>query len=291
MTRVPSSGSRISDATSGYAVRALARTPGFAVAAVLTLAIGIGGSTAVFSLIDAVLLRPLPVPNADRVVMVYMDASKFGFPRGDVSPAVYGAWASQNDVFDALAASAEFGAVLQNNGEPLRINRPPRHQVAVRRPRRSRACGAHVPAFGGSARRAERGGAELWPLAAPLRRRPVTRRPFYRHQQLAVPRRRRDAEDIPVPRRLRRPLGAGGVHFRGADQRRALSGRGGTDEAGAQRLERSRQPRHHWCPSGATASGASLSTARGRRVAEGRGLRRRANADARAPRCSGRRLA
>ena len=105
-----------------YAVRALARTPGFAVAAVLTLAIGIGGSTAVFSLIDAVLLRPLPVPNADRVVMVYMDASKFGFPRGDVSPAVYGAWASQNDVFDALAASAEFGAVLQNNGEPLRIN-------------------------------------------------------------------------------------------------------------------------------------------------------------------------
>ena len=105
-----------------YAVRALARTPGFAVAAVLTLAIGIGGSTAVFSLIEAVLLRPLPVPDADRVVMVYMDASKFGFARGDVSPVVYGAWASQNDVFDALAASAEFGAVLQNNGEPLRIS-------------------------------------------------------------------------------------------------------------------------------------------------------------------------
>jgi len=105
-----------------YAVRALARTPGFAVAAVLTLAIGIGGSTAVFSLIEAVLLRPLPVPDADRVVMVYMDASKFGFARGDVSPVVYGAWASQNGVFDALAASAEFGAVLQNNGEPLRIS-------------------------------------------------------------------------------------------------------------------------------------------------------------------------
>src|SRR5580765_7623708 len=105
-----------------YAVRALARTPGFAVAAVLTLAIGIGGSTAVFSLINAVLLRPLPVPNAERVVMVYMDASKFGSARGDVSPLVYGAWASQNGVFDALAASAEFGAVLQNNGEPLRIS-------------------------------------------------------------------------------------------------------------------------------------------------------------------------
>ena len=54
--------------------------------------------------------------------MVYMDASKFGFPRGDVAPLVYSAWASQNDVFDALAASAEFGAVLQNNNEPLRIN-------------------------------------------------------------------------------------------------------------------------------------------------------------------------
>ena len=105
-----------------YAVRTLAKSPAFTLAAILTLAIGIGGSTAVFSLIDAVLLRPLPVPNADRVVMVYMDASKFGFPRGDVAPAIYGAWVSQNDVFDALAASAEFGAVLQNNGEPLRVN-------------------------------------------------------------------------------------------------------------------------------------------------------------------------
>ena len=104
-----------------YAVRNLARSPGFTLAAILTLAIGIGGSTAVFSLVDAVLLRPLPVPDADRVVMVYEDASKFGFPQNSVAPIVYGAWAAQNDVFEALAAETEFGAVLQNNGEPLRV--------------------------------------------------------------------------------------------------------------------------------------------------------------------------
>jgi putative ABC transport system permease protein len=104
-----------------YAVRTLAKSPGFTLAAILTLAIGIGGSTAVFSLIDAVLLRPLPVPNADRVVMLYEDASKFGFPESAVAPIVYGAWAGQNDVFEALAAVTEFGAVLQNHGEPLRV--------------------------------------------------------------------------------------------------------------------------------------------------------------------------
>ena len=186
------------------------------------------------------------------------------------------------------------GGVWRRSAEQRRASshqRPSRHQVAVRRPRRSRACGTHVPAVGGSARRAERGGAELWPLAAPVRRRPVTRRPFHRHQQRAVPRRRRDAEDIPVPRRLRRPLGAGGVHFRGADQRRALPGRGGTDEARASATRAFAPTSTPLVPERATASAASLSTARGRRVAEGRGLRRRADADARAPRCGGRRLA
>jgi putative ABC transport system permease protein len=105
-----------------YAVRTLARTPAFTVAAVLTLAIGIGGSTAVFSLIDAVLLRRLPFPDADRLVMLYEDNSKSGFPRDAVAPVTYDAWASSNDVFDAMAAVTEFGAVLQNNGEPYRIN-------------------------------------------------------------------------------------------------------------------------------------------------------------------------
>jgi putative ABC transport system permease protein len=104
-----------------HAVRALARNRGFALAAILTLALGIGGTTAVFSLIDAVLLRPLPFADADRLVMVFEDNSRSGFPQDVVSPAHYGAWASENDVFDSVAAATEFGAVLSGGNEPLGV--------------------------------------------------------------------------------------------------------------------------------------------------------------------------
>jgi putative ABC transport system permease protein len=105
-----------------YALRTLARTPVFTVAAILTLAIGIGGTTAVFSLIDAVLLGRLPFPAADRVVVLYEDGSKFGFPQSDVAPVVYRDWSELNDVFDTTAAVTEFSAVIVNNGEPLRLS-------------------------------------------------------------------------------------------------------------------------------------------------------------------------
>jgi putative ABC transport system permease protein len=104
-----------------YAVRTLARTPVFTAAAVLTLAVGIGGTTAVFSLIDAVLLRRLPFAQPDRLAMIYEDAAQFGFPRGDVSPITYDSWSRLDDVFDSTAAVADFATVLVNNGEPLRV--------------------------------------------------------------------------------------------------------------------------------------------------------------------------
>jgi putative ABC transport system permease protein len=104
-----------------HAARTLTRTPGFTVAAILTLAIGIGGTTAVFSLIDAVLLQGLPFSRADRLVMVYENGTKFGFPRSEVAPVTWGGWSRLNDVFESTAAVTEFGAVLVNNGEPLRV--------------------------------------------------------------------------------------------------------------------------------------------------------------------------
>jgi putative ABC transport system permease protein len=104
-----------------HAIRGLARERGFALAAILTLALGIGGTTAVFSLIDAVLLRPLPFHDADRLVMVFEDNSRSGFPQDVVSPANYGAWSTQNDVFDSVAATTEFGAVLSGGNEPVRV--------------------------------------------------------------------------------------------------------------------------------------------------------------------------
>jgi putative ABC transport system permease protein len=62
-----------------YALRSLARTPGFTAAVLLTLAIGIGATTAVVSAIDAILLRPLPFPDADRLVRLNGDPHAEGF--------------------------------------------------------------------------------------------------------------------------------------------------------------------------------------------------------------------
>ena len=104
-----------------YAARTLARTPGFAVAAVLTLGIGIGGSTAVFSLFHAVLLRPLPFPDADRLVLVFEDSSTLGFPTNDIRPRDFAAWAADNDTFVSLAGVTDHSAILGGGDEPERI--------------------------------------------------------------------------------------------------------------------------------------------------------------------------
>jgi|SRR5579871_426264 len=85
-----------------YAARGLRKTPGFAATAVLTLAVGIGGTTAVFSVINGVLLRPLPYPDADRLVAVSnvfpKEANHFGLVSGsDVAN-----WRADNRVFDRL---------------------------------------------------------------------------------------------------------------------------------------------------------------------------------------------
>jgi predicted permease len=104
-----------------YALRQLRKTPGFSLIAILTLALGIGANTAMFSVVDAVLIRPLPYADADRLVMVWEDASRVGFPRNTPSPGNWQTWKRENTVFTDIAASRGRAFVMTGDGEPEQL--------------------------------------------------------------------------------------------------------------------------------------------------------------------------
>jgi len=88
-----------------YALRLLARTPVFTVAAIATLALGIGANTTIFSLVQSVLVRPLPYANPDELVMVWEDATFVGFPKNTPAPGNYNEWRIRNRSFVDMAAT------------------------------------------------------------------------------------------------------------------------------------------------------------------------------------------
>ncbi len=104
-----------------YGVRSLLKHPGFTCIAVLTLALGIGANTAIFSLVNAVLLRTLPFREPDRLVMVWEDASFAGFPRNTPAPANYADWKAQNQVFEDMATFDQRSFNLTGDGEPEKV--------------------------------------------------------------------------------------------------------------------------------------------------------------------------
>jgi putative ABC transport system permease protein len=105
-----------------YAVRMLFKNPGFTAVAVLTLALGIGANTAIFSVVNTVLLQPLPYKDPDRLMMVWEDDTKRGFPRDTPAAANYIDWRDQNQVFEGMAAIADASFNLTGVGEPERID-------------------------------------------------------------------------------------------------------------------------------------------------------------------------
>ena len=87
-----------------FAFRQLLKNPGFAAMAVVTLALGIGANTAIFSIINGVLLRPLPYRDPDRLVTVCESSIARGFPQVTVTPGILRDWREQNSVFEELGA-------------------------------------------------------------------------------------------------------------------------------------------------------------------------------------------
>jgi putative ABC transport system permease protein len=104
-----------------HAFRLLRRSPGFTAVVVLTLALGIGANTAIFSVINSVLLRLLPYHDPDRLVMVWESNSEHPNPHNTVSPPNFLDWQTRNTVFSHMAFIFDERENLTGNGEPQEV--------------------------------------------------------------------------------------------------------------------------------------------------------------------------
>jgi predicted permease len=102
-----------------YAARTFRRLPGFTLTAIAVVALGVGANTAAFSLVDFVLLRPLPFPEPDRIVKLWLQTD--GYSYMEPSPAVYRDWKTMAKSVRGLAAYTSRGVNLVGEGAPLRL--------------------------------------------------------------------------------------------------------------------------------------------------------------------------
>jgi putative ABC transport system permease protein len=105
-----------------YGIRGLLKRPGFTAIAVITLALGIGANTAIFSVVNAVLIRPLRFHDPERLVVVWEEASFAGFPENTPAPANFIDWKTQNQSFTDMAAVADTSFNITGDGDPERVS-------------------------------------------------------------------------------------------------------------------------------------------------------------------------
>jgi len=104
-----------------YAFRMLVKKPAFTAIALLSVALGIGANTSIFSLVNAVLLHPLPYADPDRLVMIWEDASEVGFPLNTPAPGNYVDWKNQNKTFEDISAATGTTYNITGDGEPENV--------------------------------------------------------------------------------------------------------------------------------------------------------------------------
>jgi putative ABC transport system permease protein len=102
--------------------RSLARARGFTLTAVLVSALGVGATTAAFSIADHVLLRPLPFPDSDRLVQLWQDQAFRGYPRIELSPSNFLDWRRMAASFEGMTAYTSHSSNLVGQGEPTRLD-------------------------------------------------------------------------------------------------------------------------------------------------------------------------
>jgi len=105
-----------------FAFRQLLKNPGFAAVAALTLALGIGANTAMFSLVNGVLLKPLPYPDSDRLVSLSENQREQGQDFVALTAPGFTDWRTQSTVFEDLAAYQPGGFDLTGTGDPARLS-------------------------------------------------------------------------------------------------------------------------------------------------------------------------
>ncbi|HEV2836363.1 MAG TPA: ABC transporter permease [Pyrinomonadaceae bacterium] len=101
-----------------YGIRSLLKRPGLTAVALITLALGIGVNTAIFSAVDSVLLRPLPLKDPERLVAIWEHTPSLGIVQNQMAPANFFDLRNQNQVFEGVGASGDLSMSLTDQGEP-----------------------------------------------------------------------------------------------------------------------------------------------------------------------------
>ena len=105
-----------------YGIRSLLKRPGSTLVALITLALGIGVNTAIFSVVDSILLRPLPFKDSERVVSIWEQGLGQGISQNEVAPANFFDLRSQTQMFEGIGAHGPQDVNLTGDGEPERLN-------------------------------------------------------------------------------------------------------------------------------------------------------------------------
>ena len=177
-----------------YAARVMARTPSFAVAVVSVLALGIGANTAIFSIVNAVLLRPLPVDEPERLVRIFTRTP--GGRLFELSPGKFYDWQRDARSFEGMAIYPCCGLrqfALTGRGAARTVNVTAVERGLFRDRQSPAGAWTRLSARGGHARRQARGRPERPVLEERIRRQPGRDRPHAEAQRRSVHHRRSDA--------------------------------------------------------------------------------------------------